>query len=57
MAICNDSDDEFSSALVLRTIYTDEGYSDWKPWRNDRVVIVLLLMLRDDVLIENNKYG
>ena len=42
MAICSDSDDEFSSALVLRIIYTSEGYSDWKPWRNDRVVIVLL---------------
>ena len=31
-------------------------YSDWKPWRNDRVVIVLLL-IRDDALIENIKYG
>ena len=59
MAICSDSDDEFSSALVLRIIYTDEGYSDWKPGRNDRVVIVFFysVMLRDDVLIENNKYG
>ena len=46
MAICSDSDDEFLSALVLRIIYTDEGYSDWKPGRNDRVVIVLFL-LRD----------
>ena len=44
MAICSDSDDEFSSALVLCIIYTDEGYSDWKPGRNDRVVIVLLLL-------------
>ena len=43
MAICSDSDDELSSALVLRIIYTDEGYSDSK--------------LCDDVLIENNKYG
>ena len=42
MAIC--SDDEFSSALVLRIIYTDKGYSDWKVGRNDRVVIVLLLL-------------
>ena len=32
--------DEFSLALVLHIIYTDEVYSDWKPWRNDRVVIV-----------------
>ena len=46
MAICSNSDDEFSSALVLHIIYIDEGYSDWKPGRNDRVVIVLLL-LRD----------
>ena len=46
MATCSDSDDEFSSALVSRIIYTDEGYSDWKPERNNRVVIVLLL-LRD----------
>ena len=44
MAICSDSDDEFLSALVLRIIYTDEGYSDWKPGRNNRVVIVLLLL-------------
>ena len=44
MATCSDSDDEFSSALVLHIIYTDEGYSDWKPGRNDRVVIVLLLL-------------
>ena len=42
MATCSDSDDKFSSALILRIIYTSEGYSDWKPWRNDRVVIVLL---------------
>ena len=27
MATCSDKDDEFSSALVLRIIYTDEGYS------------------------------
>ena len=46
MAICSDSDNKFLSALVLRMIYTDEGYSDWKPGRNNRVVIVLLL-LRD----------
>ena len=59
MVICSDSDDEFSSALVLRIIYTDEGYSDWKLGRYDHVMIVLLysVMLRDDVLIENNKYG
>ena len=59
MATCSDSDDEFSSALVLRIIYTSEEYSDWKPWRNDRVVIVLFysMVLRDDVLIENNNYG
>ena len=44
MAICSDSDDKFSLALVLRMIYTDEGYSDWKPGRNDCVVIVLLLL-------------
>ena len=44
MATCSDSDNEFSSALVLRIIYTSEGYSDWKPWRNDCVVIVLLLL-------------
>ena len=52
--------DEFSSALVLRKIYTDEGYSDWKPGRNDHVVIVFTFysaMLHDDVLIKNNKYG
>ena len=28
MATCSDSDNEFSSALVLRIIYTSEGYSD-----------------------------
>ena len=44
MASCSDRDDEFSSALVLRIIYTDEGYSVWKPWINDHVVIVLLLL-------------
>ena len=42
MATCSDSDDEFSSALVLRIIYTSKEYSDWKPWRNDCVMIVLL---------------
>ena len=42
MATCSDRDDEFSSALILRIIYTDEGYSVWKPWINDHVVIVLL---------------
>ena len=48
MAICSDSDDEFSSALdLVRIIYTDQGvYSDRKLERNDRVMIVLLL-LRD----------
>ena len=46
MATCSDSDDEFSSAMVLRKIYTDEGYSDWKPGRNDLVVIVLLFTPR-----------
>ena len=56
MATCSDRDDELSSSLVLCIIYTDEGYSDWKPWINDHVVIVLLLLC-DDVLIENNKYG
>ena len=45
MATCSDSDDEFSSALILRIIYTDEVYSDWKPWRNDRIVIVQLFTL------------
>ena len=45
MATCSDSDDEFPSALVLRIIYTSKGYSDWKPWRNDCVVIVLLFSL------------
>ena len=52
--------DEFSSALVLRKIYTDEGYSDSKPGRNDHVVIVFTFysaMLHNDVLIKNNKYG
>ena len=44
MGICCDSDDEFSSALVLRIIYTDEGYSDWKLGRYDHVMIVLLLL-------------
>ena len=60
MATYSDRDDEFSSALVIRIIYTDERYSDWKPWINDHVVIVLLFtptMLRDDLLIENNKYA
>ena len=66
MATCSYSDDEFSSALVLRIIYTSEGYSDGKPWRNDHVVIVLLfvyhfylyhVVLCDDVLIENNNSG
>ena len=33
MATCRDSDNEFSSALVLRVIYTSEGYSNWKPLR------------------------
>ena len=42
MATCGDSDDEFSSALVLHVIYTSEGCSNWKTWRNDCVVIVLL---------------
>ena len=28
MATCSDSDDEFPSALILRIIYTSEGYSD-----------------------------
>ena len=46
MATCSDRDDEFSSALVLHIIYTDEGYSGWKPWINDHVVIVYFL-LRD----------
>ena len=29
---------------LIRINYTSEGYSDWKPWRNDCVVIVLLLL-------------
>ena len=48
MAICSDCDNEFSSALVLHIIYTDEGYSDWKPGRNDHVKIFYFL-LRDAV--------
>ena len=51
IATCSDRDDEFLSALVLRIIYTDEGYSVWKPWINYHV------MVRIDVLIESNKYG
>ena len=46
MATCSDRDNEFLSALVLRIIYTDEGYSVWKPWINDHVVIVLLFTPR-----------
>ena len=66
IATCSDSDDEFSSTLVLHIIYTSEGYNGWKPWRNGRVpaMIVLLLfysvVLCDDscdVLIQNNHYG
>ena len=65
MATCSDSDDKFSLALVLHIIYTDEGYSRiqlqyWKPLVNDHVVNCFTfysVMLRDDVLIENNKYG
>ena len=59
MATCSDSDDEFSSALVLRIFYTSEGYSDWKPWRNDcgDCFNFFFVILHDDVLIENNKYG
>ena len=41
MATCSDRD-EFSLVLVLHIIYKDEGYSDWKSWINDLVVIVLL---------------
>ena len=41
MATCSDSDNEFSSALVLRIIYTSEGYSDWKPWRKLMTVWLL----------------
>ena len=48
MATCSDSDDKFSSALILRIIYTSEEYSNWKPWRNGRVANVLLF-LRDAV--------
>ena len=44
LATCSDSVNDFSSALVLRVIYTGEEYSDWKPERNDHVVIVLLLL-------------
>ena len=57
MATCSDSEDEFLSSLALCIICTSEGYSDWKPWRNDHVVIVLYFLLRNDVLIENSKYG
>ena len=65
IATCNNSDDEFLSALVLCIIYTSERYSDWKPWRNDHVPVVIIftlfsMVLRDDagdVLIENNNYG
>ena len=32
-------------SLALHIIYTTEGYSDWKPWRNDHVVIVYLFTL------------
>ena len=59
MVTCSNSDNKFSSALVLHIINTSKEYSDWKPWRNDCVVIVLLfysVVLRDDVLIENNNY-
>ena len=61
MCTCGDRDNEFSSALVLCIIYTDEGYSVWKPWINDRVhgnhFTFYPVMLYDDVLIENNRYG
>ena len=43
MATCS-NDGEFSSALVLRIIYTSEGCSDWKPWRNDHVPVVIILL-------------
>ena len=42
MVTCSDRDDDISSALALRIIYTNKRYSDWKPWINDHVVIVLL---------------
>ena len=48
MATCSDSDDNFSSALILRIIYTSEEYSNWKPWRNSHVANVLLFV-RDAV--------
>ena len=61
MASCSDRDDEFSSALVLRIIYTDEGYSVWKPWINDHnygdCFTFYSAVVHNDVLIENNKYG
>ena len=46
MATCNDRDNEFSSALVLRIICTDEEYSDWKP-----LFYFYSAMLHDDVRI------
>ena len=46
MAAVSDSDDEFSSSVGIHIIYTAEGYTDWKPWRNDHVVIVLFFNLK-----------
>ena len=59
VATCSDRDGEFSSALALRISYTDKGYSMWKPWIYDHVVIVLLFTPRwcAMTLIANNKYG
>ena len=58
MATCSNSDDEFSSALVLCIVYTSKEYSDWKPRRNDCVVIILLLLHNDNkygcVIVQNN---
>ena len=45
MTTCSEVNDKFLSALVLCIVYTDEEYSDQKPWRNDHVVIVLLFTL------------
>ena len=63
MATCSYSDDEFSSALVWHIIYTDEGYVQWmfggtrEKWPYGDCFTFSSMVLRDDVLIENNKYG
>ena len=61
MATCSDRDDEFSSALVLCIIYTDRGYMQcleaMNKWSCGDCYAFYSVMLHDDVLIENNKYG